>query len=239
MSLHSLMALTLIVPFLLGATAAQGEIKIQTAGQDSAPQSNNQPDSQIGEPSPAGQDEDPPPQPPEAVPVDYDYYAVLNGAQVGPMKRAEVDRMIGEGAIERDTLMWRKGLDNWQKAESLTEITWIEDRASATERNERIRNFLLGTWRVEYVEDGHRFREHTTIVIDGTYTVRVEASGIGAPSASINSGKGNWDVEAINDEAFYLIFTTPKDGKQAIKLQVLDQDRMYQSASHEIYYRVN
>lgn len=37
------------------------------------------------------------------------YYAVVNGSQVGPMSEDEVAKIVGAGSIGEDTLMWKTG----------------------------------------------------------------------------------------------------------------------------------
>ncbi len=240
MPLKSLMALLLIAPFLFFAAAAHGEIIIRTPGQEPAAPTSNQADDQVGVPDPAGQAEGPPPLPPEVLPVDYDYYAVLNGAQVGPMKLAEIEKMIGEGKIVRDTLMWRKGFDNWQKAQNLIEITWNRDVPPAVKNNERFRSYLVGTWRIEYVKDGYRIQLQTTFNSDGTYHSVLQVGNIGEPYAVSETGKGTWEVAALSDDAFTLIARSSKEeGKQSSELQVLDQNRVLNKTLQEIAHRTH
>ncbi len=238
MSLRSLLALLPIATFLCVAAAAQAEIKIRTPGQEAAPAAGDQAEGQGAAPNPAEPAEGPPPLPPEATPVDHDYYAVLNGAKVGPMKRAEVEQMISQGRIDRDTLMWRKGLVDWQKAESLKEIAWNKDAPPAVDNNARFHSYLVGTWRIEYLQDGYKIRLQTTFNNDGTYQSVVEVGNIGEPYMISESTKGTWEVTALNDEAFTLISKSSRDeGKNSSELQVLDQDRVYNKALQEIAYR--
>ena len=41
------------------------------------------------------------------------YYADA-GRQVGPVEDAQLDELVGSGAVRDDTLIWREGMANWQ-----------------------------------------------------------------------------------------------------------------------------
>jgi uncharacterized RDD family membrane protein YckC len=41
------------------------------------------------------------------------YYANA-GAQVGPVEEAELDRLVGQGIVRGDTLVWNEGMPAWQ-----------------------------------------------------------------------------------------------------------------------------
>jgi membrane protease subunit (stomatin/prohibitin family) len=58
----------------------------------------------------------PPPLPTQKI---VKYYVAIDGESKGPFKLEEIEKMIVDGVIKRDTLMWKKGLDNWTKAEEL------------------------------------------------------------------------------------------------------------------------
>ncbi len=53
------------------------------------------------------------------------YYAVVNGSQVGPMSEDEVAKIVGAGSIGEDTLMWKTGAAAWTQAKQLPEINKI------------------------------------------------------------------------------------------------------------------
>lgn len=50
------------------------------------------------------------------------YYAAINGQQVGPLYIQQVMKMIGEGTITPNTLLWRAGMTDWALAESFNEL---------------------------------------------------------------------------------------------------------------------
>lgn len=53
------------------------------------------------------------------------YYAVINGGQVGPMTEAEVMKMVEADSICEDTQMWKTGAAAWVQAKQLPEINKI------------------------------------------------------------------------------------------------------------------
>jgi len=57
----------------------------------------------------------PPPLPDREV----NYYVAIDGESKGPFSSKEVDKMVADGDIKRDTLMWKKGLDSWVEAREL------------------------------------------------------------------------------------------------------------------------
>ncbi len=65
----------------------------------------------------------PPPLPDREV---ISYYVAINGESKGPFSSKEVDKMVADGDIKRDTLMWKKGLDSWVEAKKLIEESFRE-----------------------------------------------------------------------------------------------------------------
>lgn len=45
------------------------------------------------------------------------WYYITNNQQSGPVNEEEITRLIQNGTIGRDTLLWTEGMDNWQQAE--------------------------------------------------------------------------------------------------------------------------
>ncbi|MEM7608292.1 MAG: GYF domain-containing protein [Myxococcota bacterium] len=58
--------------------------------------------------------------PPKAAPVEW--YVAINDVPVGPIKREEVARKIGMGAVSATSLCWREGLGDWQKVADVPEL---------------------------------------------------------------------------------------------------------------------
>jgi len=50
------------------------------------------------------------------------YFAVVAGKRLGPMPYAALKRLIQEQKIHGDTLVWRKGLDEWLEASQIDEL---------------------------------------------------------------------------------------------------------------------
>lgn len=56
------------------------------------------------------------------VEVGHRYFSVVAGKRLGPMPHAALKRLIQEQKIHGDTLVWRKGLDEWLEASRLAEL---------------------------------------------------------------------------------------------------------------------
>lgn len=53
------------------------------------------------------------------------YFVAVDGAQSGPFTLDEIQDQCRRGVIQRDTLMWREGLADWQRAEQVLQGTGI------------------------------------------------------------------------------------------------------------------
>lgn len=51
------------------------------------------------------------------------YYIGINGTQTGPFDKTVILTAIKDGRVQGDTLLWRSGLSEWEKAENLPELT--------------------------------------------------------------------------------------------------------------------
>lgn len=60
---------------------------------------------------------------------DTGWHVAINDVPVGPLKRAEMARKIGSGAVTGSSLVWREGLDEWRPLEEVAELaTLLEQR---------------------------------------------------------------------------------------------------------------
>lgn len=50
------------------------------------------------------------------------FFVAVNGQQQGPFPPATLQQMVTQGALTRDTLVWRQGLASWIKAGDATEL---------------------------------------------------------------------------------------------------------------------
>jgi len=64
----------------------------------------------------------PPPPPP---PVEKVWHVAVDGAASGPFSRASMGRMVSEGGLKRDSLVWTAGQDGWQKAEDVRDLATL------------------------------------------------------------------------------------------------------------------
>ncbi len=53
------------------------------------------------------------------------YYIVIDGAQNGPFTIEHLTQLASQGKFKRDTLAWKNGLIDWQKAELITDFSEI------------------------------------------------------------------------------------------------------------------
>lgn len=85
--------------------------------QESSPPEHSQPitPGQLDQSPPA------PPPVPEPEPV-MEYYVAVKGKKVGPLNLNIILHNIKKGKIKEETLVWRQGLDEWQKAGTVKEL---------------------------------------------------------------------------------------------------------------------
>jgi membrane protease subunit (stomatin/prohibitin family) len=53
------------------------------------------------------------------------FHVVLNGQQAGPFDMNTLKQMAGQQQLTKDTLVWREGMGNWQKAGELPELNSV------------------------------------------------------------------------------------------------------------------
>lgn len=51
-----------------------------------------------------------------------EWYSAINDVPVGPIKRDELARKIGTGAVHAKSLCWREGMDDWKPLEQVPEL---------------------------------------------------------------------------------------------------------------------
>ncbi len=64
------------------------------------------------------------PTPPPA-PVEHVWHIVKAGDVTGPLSKAAMGRMITDGALARDTMVWTQGQDGWKTADEVTELAQL------------------------------------------------------------------------------------------------------------------
>jgi len=65
----------------------------------------------------------PPQHPPP--PVEHVWHIAENGATSGPFSKARLGRMVTEGGLTRDTMVWTQGQDGWMKAGDVNELAQL------------------------------------------------------------------------------------------------------------------
>lgn len=59
---------------------------------------------------------------PPPLPAQAQYFAAIDGAQVGPLGDAALKQMVVEGKLNGETLIWKQGMGNWTKANDVAEV---------------------------------------------------------------------------------------------------------------------
>jgi membrane protease subunit (stomatin/prohibitin family) len=60
---------------------------------------------------------------PPPLPIASVYFVAVNGQQQGPYEMNTLQQMVRQGALNRDTLVWKQGMANWQKAAEVSEVS--------------------------------------------------------------------------------------------------------------------
>lgn len=74
-------------------------------------------------PAPAPAAMAPPPPPPP--PVEKVWHIAENGQTRGPYSRAAMGRMVSDGSLKRDSLVWTAGQDGWQAARDVADLATL------------------------------------------------------------------------------------------------------------------
>lgn len=53
---------------------------------------------------------------------DRTWHVAINGKAEGPFSKARLGRMIADGQLTRETLVWSEGLDGWRTADTIDEV---------------------------------------------------------------------------------------------------------------------
>jgi membrane protease subunit (stomatin/prohibitin family) len=65
----------------------------------------------------------PPPPPPP--PVEHVWHIAAAGEVTGPFSKASMGRMVSDGKLKRDSMVWTQGQDGWKKAEDVVELAQL------------------------------------------------------------------------------------------------------------------
>lgn len=63
--------------------------------------------------------------PPPPPPVEHVWHIAENGATKGPFSRASMGRMVMDGALQRETMVWTQGQDGWLPAGDVAELAQL------------------------------------------------------------------------------------------------------------------
>lgn len=73
-----------------------------------------------------GQAQAPPAEPPP-LPQEQ-WYAGIGGKQVGPLTVEQLQNLIQQGQVTKETLLWKQGMDNWAAARTIPEASRLFDQ---------------------------------------------------------------------------------------------------------------
>ena len=65
-----------------------------------------------------------PPAPPPP-PVEHVWHIAKGGEVTGPFSKARLGRMVTEGGLDRDSMVWTQGQDGWKRAEDVAELAQL------------------------------------------------------------------------------------------------------------------
>jgi len=60
---------------------------------------------------------------PPPIPESPKFYAAIDGKQAGPFDEAALKQQIESGAVTKETLVWRQGMDDWKKASEVDAVS--------------------------------------------------------------------------------------------------------------------
>nr|HQU70578.1 DUF4339 domain-containing protein [Albidovulum sp.] len=64
----------------------------------------------------------PPPPPPPPPAVEKVWHIAREGAAQGPYGRGHMGRLVADGSVTRETLVWAQGMDGWKPAGEVAEL---------------------------------------------------------------------------------------------------------------------
>jgi len=59
---------------------------------------------------------------PPPIPASAGYFLAIEGKQAGPFGSDQLAQRVAAGQLTRDTLVWKHGLSNWQKAGTMPDL---------------------------------------------------------------------------------------------------------------------
>jgi hypothetical protein len=62
---------------------------------------------------------------PPPPPVEHVWHVAEGGEATGPFSRADLGRMVRQGKLKRESLVWTAGQDGWLKAEDVRELAQL------------------------------------------------------------------------------------------------------------------
>lgn len=169
---------------------------------------------------------DGPPALPEAPKVEF--FVAQNGKPAGPFAIDKVKEMIAAGQIDRATLVWRKGMQNWLPAEKAPEI---EPMLAAVPKPVPFdcTGYLVGSW------ERHQFVNGQQMVNRALYEGNGQVSGVlSVPSLPGVNYYGTWTANAVGEKTCSIAFSLqyPNTDSSTVVVVIDGPDRMIDKAGN-------
>lgn len=200
-----------------------------TAGDDNPPGPTPNPPEPGPPPLPTPEPPKPPPLPPKQT---VSFYVEREGKPAGPFTLEQVIADITAGTITQDTLTWKSGDPDWKAAGKQVELapTFAKMPPPIPPENQW-KQFMVGTWRVQSVQQGAGFAE--PIQMTTTIQYRADGSFTGVLTLRMESGpvsnqplQGTWTVQSIGagDQFTLTLKLQGEVNPQTAKLRRIDNN---------------
>lgn len=188
-------------------------------------------DGQKGDVPPPLRQAGPPPLPKAVL-----YHYAEGGVQKGPVDEAAMKALIAAGRVDRQTLVWSKGMADWQAAVKTDLASLFDAAPPKIPATEQWKRYMLGTWQRSdrAVRDGIAFTidYEATYLADGTFSgiARFSApDGYGGTFNTSQSVSGSWEIASGASDSFVLSSTSRDQGKArttSTRLRRIDAETM-------------
>lgn len=163
---------------------------------------------------PAQNNDGPPPLPPAQI----QFWYAEGQQRRGPVTLDQLKALIQQGRVNKQTLVWRKGLANWTVAGEVDDLAVLfvpTDRPPEIPEN-NWGKFMLGTWYFDQTVQQILVETYGTYNADGTFSATSNLYGTdmlntgSRPLLGSNQTEGTWKTKALTGEKFELILTYTK-----------------------------
>lgn len=164
--------------------------------------------------------------PPPLPPAQIQFWYAEGQQQRGPVTLDQLKALIQQGRVNKQTLVWRKGMPGWIAAGEADDIAVLFVRTDGPPLipKDNWGEFMLGTWYFDqtiqeiYVETFGMYKA------DGTFSTTVNFYGSdllntgSKPLLGSNQIEGTWKTKALTDDKFELVLTYQKATDPTFKI---------------------